>query len=51
MKGKWNAMAVVTVVDGKWKFKQMAEAGWGDMPSAPAAASANAKSAPISAKK
>jgi hypothetical protein len=51
MKGKWNAMAVVTVVDGKWKFKQMAEAGWGDMPSAPAAAAANANSAPISAKK
>jgi hypothetical protein len=40
MKGKYNAMAVVAVVDGKWKFKQMAEAGWGDMPSAPAAAAA-----------
>jgi ketosteroid isomerase-like protein len=32
MKGKWAAMAVVTLVDGKWKFKEMAEAGWGDMP-------------------
>ena len=29
MKGKYNAMAVVTLIDGKWKFKQMAEAGWG----------------------
>ena len=51
MKGKWNAMAVVTVVDGKWKFKQMAEAGWGDMPAAAPAAAAKAASAPISAKK
>jgi ketosteroid isomerase-like protein len=32
VKGKWAAMAVVTLVDGKWKFKEMAEAGWGDMP-------------------
>jgi hypothetical protein len=41
MKGKWNGFAVVTLVDGKWKYKQMAEAGWGDMPTkAPAAASA-----------
>jgi hypothetical protein len=36
VKGKWNAMAVVALVDGKWKFKQMAEAGWGDMPAAQA---------------
>jgi hypothetical protein len=40
VKGKWNAMAVVALVDGKWKFKQMAEAGWGDMPAAPTAAAA-----------
>src|SRR5450432_2513226 len=32
IKGKWSGMAVVTLVDGKWKFKEMAEAGWGDMP-------------------
>jgi hypothetical protein len=32
MKGKWAAMSVLTLVDGKWKFKEMAEAGWGDMP-------------------
>ena len=42
MKGKWNGMAVLTQVDGKWKFKQMAEAGWGDMPAPAAAASAGA---------
>jgi hypothetical protein len=48
MKGKWNAMAVVTLVDGKWKFKQMAEAGWGDMPAAPASA-AKAPTAPTPA--
>jgi hypothetical protein len=36
VKGKWNAMSVLTLVDGKWKFKQMAEAGWGDMPQPPA---------------
>jgi hypothetical protein len=42
MKGKWNAMAVLTQIDGKWKFKQMAEAGWGDMPAPTAAASAAA---------
>jgi hypothetical protein len=30
-KGKWKAMSVLTLKDGKWKFKQMAEAGWGDM--------------------
>lgn len=44
MKGKWNAMSVLTQIDGKWKFKQMAEAGWGDMgPPANAAAPAAAK--------
>jgi hypothetical protein len=31
MKGKWKAMSVLTLKDGKWKFKQMTEAGWGDM--------------------
>jgi hypothetical protein len=30
-KGKWKSMSVLTLKDGKWKFKQMAEAGWGDM--------------------
>jgi len=39
MKGKWAGMSVVTLVDGKWKFKEMAEAGWGDM-AAPMPASA-----------
>lgn len=48
MKGKYNAMAVVTLVDGKWKFKQMAEAGWGDMPAGPTAATPSA--APAMAK-
>jgi hypothetical protein len=49
MKGKWNGMAVLTQVDGKWKFKQMAEAGWGDMPS-PAAAASAGTTAPATAK-
>jgi hypothetical protein len=31
VKGKWKAMSVLTLKDGKWKFKEMAEAGWGDM--------------------
>jgi hypothetical protein len=31
MKGSWKAMSVLTLKDGKWKFKEMAEAGWGDM--------------------
>jgi hypothetical protein len=31
-KGKWKSMSVLTLKDGKWKFKEMAEAGWGDMP-------------------
>jgi hypothetical protein len=42
IKGKWNAMAVLTLVDGKWKFKQLAEAGWGDMAPAPSAAAKGA---------
>jgi len=37
MKGKWKSLAVLTLKDGKWKFKEMAEAGWGDT-KAPAAA-------------
>jgi hypothetical protein len=50
MKGKWNAMSVLTQVDGKWKFKQMAEAGWGDMaPPTPAAAAAPAAAKPVAA--
>jgi ketosteroid isomerase-like protein len=31
VKGSWKAMSVLTLRDGKWKFKEMAEAGWGDM--------------------
>jgi Domain of unknown function (DUF4440) len=31
MKGKWKGMSVLTLKDGKWKFKEMAEAGWGDV--------------------
>jgi hypothetical protein len=42
-KGKWKAMSVLTLKDGKWKFKEMAEAGWGDMPT-PGKASASAGS-------
>jgi len=30
-KGKWKSMSVITLRDGKWKFKELAEAGWGDM--------------------
>jgi hypothetical protein len=30
-KGKWKAVSLLTLKDGKWKFKEMAEAGWGDM--------------------
>jgi hypothetical protein len=40
-KGKWKGLAVVTLRDGRWKFKEMAEAGWGDM-KPPAGASAAA---------
>jgi hypothetical protein len=39
MKGKWKSMSVLTNQGGRWKIKQMAEAGWGDM-KPPAAASA-----------
>jgi ketosteroid isomerase-like protein len=40
VKGKWPSMSLLTLKDGKWKFKQQSEAGWGDMalPGAPAAA-------------
>ena len=31
VKGKWKGVSVVTKKDDKWKFKEMAEAGWGDM--------------------
>jgi uncharacterized protein (TIGR02246 family) len=30
-KGKWKGMSVLTLKDGRWKVKEMAEAGWGDM--------------------
>jgi ketosteroid isomerase-like protein len=40
VKGKWKSLSVLTQKDGKWKFKQMAEAGWGDIP-LPSAAAAN----------
>ena len=43
VKGKWKGMSVLTLKDGKWKFKQMSEAGWGDMkPPSGASASATA---------
>jgi hypothetical protein len=32
MKGKYNAHTILVRVDGKWKVKEMMEAGWGDMP-------------------
>ncbi len=38
MKGKWNSMSVLTQRDGRWKVKEMAQAGWGDMPAARTAA-------------
>jgi hypothetical protein len=44
MKGSWKAFSVVTLRDGKWKFKQMAEAGWGDMK--PPAGATTASAAP-----
>jgi uncharacterized protein (TIGR02246 family) len=31
VKGKWKGFSVVNYKDGKWKVKEMAEAGWGDM--------------------
>ena len=42
VKGKWKSMSVLTLKDGKWKFKEMSEAGWGDMkpPAAPSATAA-----------
>jgi hypothetical protein len=44
IKGKWKSMSVLNRKDGKWKFKQMAEAGWGDMPPpGKGSASANTK--------
>jgi ketosteroid isomerase-like protein len=50
VKGKWASMSVLTLVDGKWKFKQMAEAGWGDMaPPTSAAAPAPAAAKPVAA--
>jgi hypothetical protein len=41
VKGKYKGFAVVNYKDGKWKFKQMAEAGWGD--TKPPAGAASAK--------
>jgi hypothetical protein len=47
MKGKWAAASFLTSIDGKWKFKEMAEAGWGDMAApGPAAAPGKAAAAP-----
>jgi hypothetical protein len=34
-KASWTGFSVVTNKDGKWLFKQMAEAGWGDTMAAP----------------
>jgi hypothetical protein len=31
VKGTWKSMAVLTLKDGKWKFKELAEEGCGDM--------------------
>jgi len=31
VKGSWHSFDVLTLKDGKWKFKQICEAGWGDM--------------------
>jgi hypothetical protein len=31
VKGKWKSLSVLTLRDGRWKFKEMAESGWGDM--------------------
>jgi ketosteroid isomerase-like protein len=30
-KGKWKSMSVLTQKDGRWKIKEMSEAGWGDL--------------------
>jgi ketosteroid isomerase-like protein len=48
-KGKWSSMSVLTLKDGKWKFKEMSEAGWGDM-TPPGTAAAPAGAAPAAAK-
>jgi ketosteroid isomerase-like protein len=45
-KGSWKGFSVLTLKDGKWKLKQMAEAGWGDMAPAGAPAPKKAPSAP-----
>jgi hypothetical protein len=47
-KGKWKGFSVMTLKDGKWKWKQMAEAGWGDMkvPGATAAAAPTGSAVP-----
>jgi len=37
VKGSWHGFDVLTLKDGKWKFKQIAEAGWGDMVGGPPA--------------
>jgi len=51
-RGKWKGMAVLTKVDDKWKFKQFAEAGWGDMPPPPGAkAEAATRTPPTTAKR
>lgn len=31
IKGSWHSFDVLTLKDGKWKFRQICEAGWGDM--------------------
>jgi hypothetical protein len=43
MKGKWKSFGVVNFKDGKWKVKQMGEAGWGDMKPPSASAAANSR--------
>jgi hypothetical protein len=51
MKGKWKSFCVLNLKDGKWKFKEMSEAGWGDMAPPevvmPAAAPGKAGAAPV----
>jgi uncharacterized protein (TIGR02246 family) len=49
-KGSWKSMSVLTLRDGKWKFKEMAEAGWGDM-KPPAGATTASNAAPTAPKK
>ena len=50
-KGKWKSFSVVTLKDGKWKFKEMAEAGWGDVKVPAAGTAGKAPSPTTSAKK